>query len=308
VSAVSREPDAGIPDSGSDPRLARFSLNQRTVPGWSVPELVAACAAADVPAVGLWREPVADFGLEATATAVADHGLRVSSLCRGGFLTAADAAGRRAALDDNRRAIEEAARLGAACLVLVVGGLPPGSRDLAGARERVRDVLGELAPEAGASGVRLALEALHPMFAADRAVISTLAQALRLAVEHPAEQVGVVVDAYHQWWDPDLDDVLRRAAGRIAAYQVCDWVPLGPDALLSRGVMGEGCIDLAGMTRAVEAAGWAGDVEVEIFSAGLWAAPPREAFDAVLRGFLEHVAPYCSPVAPAGDARPGGPP
>jgi len=264
-----------------DPRLARFSLNQRSVPGWDVPGVVAACAAAGVPAVGLWREPVAEHGLAATAALVAGHGLRVSSLCRGGFLTAADEAGRRAALDDNRRAIEEAATLGAACLVLVVGGLPAGSRDLVGARERVRDLVAELAPQAGASGVRLAIEALHPMFAADRAVVSTLDQALRLAAEHPPAQVGVVVDAYHQWWEPDL---------------VADWVPLGPDALLSRGVMGEGCIDLAGMTRAVTATGYAGDVEAEIFSARLWAAPPREAFDAVLRGYLEHVAPHAAPV------------
>jgi sugar phosphate isomerase/epimerase len=282
----------------SDPRLARFSLNQRTVPGWDVPALVGACSAAGVRAVGLWREPVASHGLAATASLVAAHGLRVSSLCRGGFLTAADDAGRAAALDDNRRAIEEAAVLGAECLVLVVGGLPAGSRDLRGARERVRDVLGVLAPQAGAAGVRLAIEALHPMFVADRAVVSTLDQALELASEHPPSQVGVVVDAYHQWWDPGLDDVLPRCAGRIATYQVCDWVPLGPDALLSRGVMGDGCIDLAGLTAAVGAAGYDGDVEVEIFSADLWAAPPGEAFDAVLRGWLEHVAPALS--APAG--------
>jgi sugar phosphate isomerase/epimerase len=281
----------GGPEAG-DGSLARFSLNQRTVPGWGVPELVSACAAAGVPAVGLWREPVAETGLERTAALVAAHGLRVSSLCRGGFLTAPDDAGRRAALDDNRRAIEEAARLGAACLVLVVGGLPAGSRDLVGARERVRDVLAVLAPEAGAAGVRLAIEALHPMFAADRAVVSTLDQALRLAQAHPAEQVGVVVDAYHQWWDPELPAALGRAAGRIASYQVCDWVPLGPDALLSRGVMGEGCIDLAGMTRAVVAAGYDGDVEVEIFSADLWAEPPAAAFDAVLEGYRAHVAPH----------------
>jgi sugar phosphate isomerase/epimerase len=281
-------------------RLDRFSLNQKSVPAWSVPEVVAACARAGVPAVGLWREPVAEHGLAATAALVERHGLRVSSLCRGGFLTAADDAGRRAALDDNRRAIEEAARLGAACLVLVVGGLPAASRDLAGARERVRDVLGVLAPEAGASGVRLAIEALHPMFAADRAVVSTLDQALRLAADHPAEQVGVVVDAYHQWWEPGLGDVIARAAGRIATYQVADWVPLGPDALLSRGVMGEGCVDLAGITRAVEAAGYTGDVEAEIFSADLWAAPPAAAFDAVRRGYLAHVAPHLAPAAVGG--------
>lgn len=275
-----------------DPRLARFSLNQRTVPGWSVPELAEACARAGVGAVGLWREPVAEHGLAASAAVVRAHGLRVSSLCRGGFLTAADEPGRRAAIADNRAAIDEAAELDAACLVLVVGGMPAGSRDLTGARERVRDALAELAPYAGERGVLLALEALHPMYVADRAVISTLDQATDLAAEHPPEQVGVVVDAYHQWWDPYLPQALARAAGRIASYQVCDWIlPLAADVLLARGVMGDGFIDLPALTAAVDGTGYAGDIEVEIFNADLWAQPPQQAFDTVLTRFVSHVLP-----------------
>lgn len=270
----------------------RFSLNQRTIPRWSIPELVDACGRAGVGAVGLWREPVAEYGLDATVRLVREAGLRVSSLCRGGFLTAADDAGRRAAIEDNLAAIREAAALQAATLVLVVGGLPEGSRDLVGARERVRDALGELAPAAAEHGVRLALEALHPMYVADRAVISTLDQALDLAQEHPADQVGVVVDAYHQWWDPGLDAALQRAEGRIASYQVCDWIlPLAADVLLARGVMGDGVIDLPALTAAVDAAGYDGDIEVEIFNADLWATPPQEAFDLVLRRYLSHVLP-----------------
>lgn len=273
-------------------RLARFSLNQRSIPRWSIPELTEACLRAGVGSVGLWREPVAEHGLPATARRMRDSGLRVSSLCRGGFLTAADEGQRQKAIADNRAAIDEAATLGAACLVLVVGGLPAGSRDLAGARAQVRDGLWELVPYARDRGVRLALEALHPMYVADRAVISTLDQALRLAVEHPADQVGVVVDAYHQWWDPDLDAALRRAAGRIASYQVCDWIlPLAADVLLARGVMGDGVIDLAGLTAAVEGAGYAGDIEVEIFNADLWATPPDEAFALILDRFMQHVFP-----------------
>lgn len=275
-----------------DRRLARFSLNQRTIPRWGVPELAGACARAGVGAVGLWREPVAEHGLEATARLMSSSGLRVSSLCRGGFLTAADESGRRKAIADNRSAIDEAAVLGAACLVLVVGGLPPGSRDLAGARAQVRDGLAELVPHAAERGVRLALEALHPMYVADRAVLSTLGQAHHLAEAYPAEQVGVVVDAYHQWWDPDLGEVLQRASGRIAGYQVCDWVlPLPADVLLGRGVMGDGFIDLAALTTAVEAAGYDGDIEVEIFNADLWAAPPEDAFALVVERFVEHVFP-----------------
>ncbi|MEU3116181.1 sugar phosphate isomerase/epimerase family protein [Micromonospora chalcea] len=261
----------------ADPRLARLSLNQRTTHRWSVAQAVDGCVRAGIPAIGLWREPVAEIGVPAAARLVTDAGLRVSSLCRGGFLTAADDAGRAAALADNRRAIDEAAALRAACLVLVVGGLPPGSRDLAGARQRVADALAELAPYAGARGVRLALEPLHPMYCADRAVLSTLGQALDVAEAFPAEQVGVVVDTFHVWWDPDVWRQIARAGTRIASFQICDFLtPLPADVLLGRGMMGDGHIDFPPLRRAVEAAGYSGDVEVEIFNAEVWATDPDQ--------------------------------
>ncbi|MBQ1059852.1 sugar phosphate isomerase/epimerase [Micromonospora sp. C41] len=261
----------------ADPRLARLSLNQRTTQRWSVAQAVDGCVRAGIPAIGLWREPVAEIGVPAAARLVTDAGLRVSSLCRGGFLTAADDAGRAAALADNRRAIDEAAALRAACLVLVVGGLPPGSRDLAGARQRVADALAELAPYAAARGVRLALEPLHPMYCADRAVLSTLGQALDLAEAFPAEQVGVVVDTFHVWWDPDVWRQIARAGTRIASFQICDFLtPLPADVLLGRGMMGDGHIDFPPLRRAVEAAGYSGDVEVEIFNAEVWATDPDQ--------------------------------
>ncbi|MFI7157603.1 sugar phosphate isomerase/epimerase family protein [Micromonospora chalcea] len=261
----------------ADPRLARLSLNQRTTHRWSVAQAVDGCVRAGIPAIGLWREPVAEIGVPAAARLVTDAGLRVSSLCRGGFLTAADEAGRAAALADNRRAIDEAAELRAACLVLVVGGLPPGSRDLAGARQRVADALAELAPYAAARGVRLALEPLHPMYCADRAVLSTLGQALDVAEAFPAEQVGVVVDTFHVWWDPDVWRQIARAGTRIASFQICDFLtPLPADVLLGRGMMGDGHIDFPPLRRAVEAAGYSGDVEVEIFNAEVWATDPDQ--------------------------------
>ncbi|MBQ1068117.1 sugar phosphate isomerase/epimerase [Micromonospora sp. D75] len=261
----------------ADPRLARLSLNQRTTQRWSVAQAVDGCVRAGIPAIGLWREPVAEIGVPAAARLVTDAGLRVSSLCRGGFLTAADDAGRAAALADNRRAIDEAAALRAACLVLVVGGLPPGSRDLAGARQRVADALAELAPYAAARGVRLALEPLHPMYCADRAVLSTLGQALDVAEAFPAEQVGVVVDTFHVWWDPDVWRQIARAGTRIASFQICDFLtPLPADVLLGRGMMGDGHIDFPPLRRAVEAAGYSGDVEVEIFNAEVWATDPDQ--------------------------------
>ncbi|MFJ5666240.1 sugar phosphate isomerase/epimerase family protein [Micromonospora sp. LA-10] len=274
----------------ADPRLAKLSLNQRTTQRWSVAEAVDGCVRAGIPAIGLWREPVAEIGVPAAARLVADAGLRVSSLCRGGFLTAADEAGRAAALADNRRAIDEAAELGAACLVLVVGGLPPGSRDLPGARQRVADALAELAPYAGERGVRLALEPLHPMYCADRAVLSTLGQALDLAEAFPAEQVGVVVDTFHVWWDPDVWRQIARAGTRIASFQVCDFLtPLPADVLLGRGMMGDGHIDFPPLRRAVEAAGYSGDVEVEIFNAEVWATDPDQVLATMTARYVDLV-------------------
>jgi sugar phosphate isomerase/epimerase len=264
--------------------IERLSLNQKTVNRWTVPELVDGCVRAGIGAVGLWREPVAETGLARTAKLVSGAGLRVSSLCRGGFLTGDD---RAAALDDNRRAIEEAATLGAPALVLVVGGLPTGSKDLAGARQRVADVVAVLGPEALAAGVHLAIEALHPMFCADRAVVSTLGQALDLAEAVPG--VGVVVDSYHVWWDPQLPAQIARAGDRILSYQVCDWLtPLPADVLLGRGIMGDGHIDFAPMTAAVDAAGYTGDIEVEIFNADIWAADPATVTARIISSYQQH--------------------
>ncbi|MCW2904314.1 MAG: putative endonuclease protein [Streptosporangiaceae bacterium] len=274
--------------------VKRLSLNQWTTRRWSMPEAVDGCVRHGLEAIGLWREPVAEHGLDATAKLVREAGLRVSSLCRGGFLTAGD----QESLDDNRRAIDEAAELSAGSLVLVVGGLPgvvpgegprPGfSRDLAGARERVAEALADLAPYAGERGVRLALEPLHPMYCADRAVLSTLKQALDLAEPHPVEQVGVVVDTFHVWWDPEALGQIARAGERIAAYQVCDFlVPLPADVLLGRGMMGDGVIDFGPLTAAVAAAGYTGDIEVEIFNADIWAADPDEVVTTMKQRYLD---------------------
>ncbi|MFG1674658.1 sugar phosphate isomerase/epimerase family protein [Micromonospora sp. NPDC049282] len=274
----------------TDPRLAKLSLNQRTTERWSVREAVEGCVRAGIPAIGLWREPVAEIGVPAAAKFVADAGLRVSSLCRGGFLTADDERARVEALADNRRAVDEAAGLGTDCLVLVVGGLPPGSRDLLGARQRVADALAELAPYAGERGVRLALEPLHPMYCADRAVLSTLGQALDLAEAFPTEQVGVVVDTFHVWWDPDVWRQIARAGARIASFQVCDFLtPLPADVLLGRGMMGDGHIDFPPLRRAVAATGYAGDTEVEIFNAEVWATDPDRVLATMVERYVELV-------------------
>ncbi|MDY0914350.1 sugar phosphate isomerase/epimerase family protein [Rathayibacter festucae] len=276
----------------ADPRL---SLNQATIKHASLAEALDTTVAAGMTAIGLWREPVAEVGLADAVRLVADSGLRVSSLCRGGFFTAPEGPERRAAIDENRRAIEETAALGAPALVLVAGGLPAGSRDVIGARARVQDALSELADDAAAAGVQLAIEPLHPMYASDRAVVSTLGQALDLAAPFDAAAVGVVVDTFHVWWDPQVLAQIARAGaeGRIASYQVCDWAtPLPADVLLARRYPGEGVIDFGSLTRAVVEAGYAGDVEVEIFHQEVWDTAYPEVAERVVASFAEAVSPH----------------
>ncbi|MGW9113016.1 sugar phosphate isomerase/epimerase family protein [Microbacterium sp. NPDC055683] len=280
----------------------RLSINQATIKYTTVAEAVQVVQDAGIGAIGLWREQVQDAGLAESAKIIGDSGLRYSTHCRGGWFTVAEGAARRAAIDENRRAIEETATLAAAgaagsraVLVLVVGGLPEGSRDLVGARERVRDAVAELAPDAQSAGVTLALEPLHPMYASDRSVLSTLPQALDIAADFDPAVVGVTVDTFHLWWDPDVLAHIERAGreGRIATYQVCDWkTPLEADNLLSRHYPGDGMIDFGPMTRAVEATGYDGDIEVELLNQAIWDTAPAEAVRRTIDGFARAVAPH----------------
>jgi sugar phosphate isomerase/epimerase len=270
----------------------RLSVNQATIKYAPLGAALSVVAEAGVGSIGLWREPVAEVGLDTAVTMVADSGLRVSSLCRGGFFTMEEGPARRSSIDDNRKAIDEAAALGAPTLVLVAGGLPEGSRDLAGARERVRDAIGELAPHATAAGVSLAIEPLHPMYASDRAVVSTLGQALDIAQQFPPEVVGVVVDTFHVWWDPQALAQIARAQQHIASYQVCDWAtPLPADVLLARHYPGDGVIDFAPITRAVLQAGYVGDIEVEIFNQAIWDEQPDVVVGRTIETFAAAVTP-----------------
>jgi sugar phosphate isomerase/epimerase len=273
--------------------LSRLSLNQRTTASWSLPEAIQGCVDAGLGAIGIWREQLAEIGFDEGCRLVADAGLRVSSLCRGGFFTAADPAEARAAEASNRKAIDEAAGLSAATLVLVAGGLPTGDRDLQAARDRAAFAIERLVPYAHERGVTLGIEPMNPIYAADRGVISTLGQALDIAERFDAADVGVVVDTFHLWWEPGIADQLQRAGQRIVSYQICDWItPLPADTLLARGMMGDGHIDFPTFTRSVASAGYRGDIEVEIFNADLWAAPPAAVVETMADRYLQLVQPY----------------
>lgn len=263
--------------------IDRFSINQMTVKQLSLPELVAECVRLGVPGVGLWREPVQTYGIEAAAALVRDAGLAVTTLCRGGFFTADGWE------EGNRAAIDEAVTLGTDTLVLVSGGLTPACPDLPSARARITEAIGELAPYAGERGVRLAIEPLHPMYASDRCAVSTLDQALDIAERFPAEQVGVTVDTYHLWWDDRAPAAVERAgaAGRIHSFQLADWTtPLPAGVLNGRGQLGAGAIDLRAWADLVEKAGYTGPVEVELFNDELWARDGVEVLEETLDRFL----------------------
>jgi len=259
------------PDGAAPPE--RLSLNQITVDQWTLPEVVEGCVRAEIGTIAPWRDPVAHVGLEAAARLIADAGLRVSSLCRGGFFPAAGESDRRRANDDNRRAVDEAAALGTDVLVLVCG--PPIARDLAGARGEIAAGIERLAPYAAEHGVRLGIEPLHPMMIGERSAIVTLGEALDIALRFDAD-VGVVVDAYHVWWDPALERELERAAGRIVGFHVSDWLVPTPDLLQGRGMMGDGIIDLRRLRGLVERAGYDGPIEVEVINRDLWKLPGDE--------------------------------
>lgn len=269
-----------------------ISLNLATTRQvWGFAEAVDGCLRAGITAISPWRDQIAAIGLDEAARIVRENKLQVTGVCRGGMFPAATAEGRQANIDDNLRAIDEAAALSADCLVLVVGGLPHGSRDIGGARQMVTDGIAAMLPHAKASGVKIAIEPLHPMYAADRACVNTIDQALDIC-ETLGETVGVAIDVYHVWWDPNLANAIARAGRmkRIFAHHICDWLVPTKDMLLDRGMMGDGVIDLLGIRAMIESAGFFGPQEVEIFSQDNWWKRDGNEVLAVIK---ERVATVC---------------
>jgi sugar phosphate isomerase/epimerase len=252
-----------------------LSLNTATTrKQWRLAQAIEGCTRHGIRGISPWRDQLHEMGIQAAAKAVRNHGLTVTGLCRGGMFPAADAAGRKAAIEDNLRAVDEAQALGAQCLVLVVGGLPAGSKDIAAAREHVREGIAAILPHARAARVPIAIEPLHPMYAADRACVNSLAQALDLCdTLDPNNEggLGVALDVYHVWWDPQLEYGIERAGKRrLLAFHICDWLVPTRDLLTDRGMMGDGVIDLPRIRSWVERAGYLGFHEVEIFSEIDW--------------------------------------
>ena len=263
----------------------RLSLNQRTVHQWTSLETIDGCARAGIGHIALWRDRVSEIGIQNVARAVRESGLQVSSLCRGGHFPALNKLEHQANIDDNLCAIEEAAELGTDLLVLVCGADP--SIKIQDARAMILEGIQTIAPFAKQYGVKLGIEPLHPMFAADRSAICSLAEANTIA--KTIDNVGVVIDVYHTWWDTNLLREIECARGQILGFHVNDWIVPLPDILNGRGMMGDGVIDLKGIYNAVTATGYDGPIEVEIFNRALWNESGEIVVKRVIERFSQHV-------------------
>ena len=263
----------------------RLGIHTITLKNWSLAETCAGLSGAGVPAITLWRDAIEPVGVDTAKKLVEDSGLRITSLCRGGFFPALDEAGRQAAIDENKACIDEAAAVGAPAIVLVCGAVP--GQSLQESRKQITDGIAAVLPHAKANGVKLSIEPLHPQYAADRSAVNTMAQARQMCEQLNGTgetDVGIAADVYHIWFDDTLEEEIMTSGqkGWLHAFHICDWKAEQSDMLHDRGLMGEGVIDIRQIEGWMSNAGFHGDVEVEIFSTHHWAKDPAVFLDEVL--------------------------
>ncbi|HET7002086.1 MAG TPA: sugar phosphate isomerase/epimerase family protein [Puia sp.] len=275
-------------NSTDDNDLSKLCIHTITTKPWNIEEAARNFSAAGVKGITVWRDALEGRDIKQTGKMLLDHDLTIVSLCRGGFFSFKDLNKRKSAIDDNRRAIDEAALLGAPLLVLVCGADP--SQGLDESRKQIQNGIGEIIAHASSAGVRLAIEPLHPMYADARSAINTLKQANEMAEELNSPWVGVAVDVYHVWWDPSLEHEIKRCGenGHLMAFHICDWKVPTTDMLLDRGLMGEGCIPVRQIRSWVEAAGFTGFNEVEIFSTTHWKENQSEYLRKIIKAYKEN--------------------
>jgi sugar phosphate isomerase/epimerase len=268
--------------------LRQLCIHTITTKPWGIEEAARNFSAEGVKGISVWRDALEGRNIKNTGRLLRDHGLQIVSLCRGGFFPNKEMAKRKSAIDDNRKAIEEAAALGAPLIVLVCGSDP--SQSLEDSRKQIRDGIEAIIPDAAAAGIRLAIEPLHPMYADTRSAINTLAQANEMASSLNSTTVGVAVDVYHLWWDPFLEQEIKRCGenNQLFAFHVCDWNVPTTDLLLDRSIMGEGCIPVKKIRSWVEATGFNGFYEVEIFSIKYWQQDQIEYLKKIITAYKEN--------------------
>ena len=268
--------------------LSRLCIHSITLKPWNIEEAAKKFSAAGVKGITVWRDTLEGRNIKQTGKMLRDHDLTIVSLCRGGFFPAKDPGKRKLAIDDNKKAINEAAELGTSMIVLVCGA--EAAQPLEESRKQIRDGIAAILPEATAAGVRLAIEPLHPMYADTRSAINTLAQANDVAEVLNSPLVGVAIDVYHLWWDPMLEKEIKRCGtnGNLMAFHICDWKVPTSDLLLDRALMGEGCINVKQIRSWVEAAGFTGFNEVEIFSTAYWKENQADFLKKIIVAYQEH--------------------
>ncbi len=266
--------------------LSRLCIHTITTKPWAIEVAIEKYAAAGVKGITIWRQWLEEKGPVEVGKMVRESGLEVVSLCRGGFFPATDKAGRQAAIDDNRLVIDEAAALGTDLVVLVCGAVP--GQTLAESRKQIQDGIGTILDHARAAGIRLAIEPLHPMYADERSAINTMKQANDFCDLFQDPMIGVAVDVYHLWWDPDLKQEIQRCgkADRLFAFHICDWLTPTKDLLNDRGLMGDGCIDIREIRGWVENTGFNGFNEVEIFSDSWWQKDQDQFLESIKKAYL----------------------
>lgn len=269
------------------PDCSRLCIHTMTTKAWTLREAIDGFTREGVPGITVWRQHLEPYGAKEAGRMLRDSGLRVASLCRGGFFPASSGQAREDARNDNRRAIDEAAEIGAPLIVLVCGAVP--GIPLPEARQHIIDGIAAVLPQARAAGVRLAIEPLHPMYADNRSAVNTLEQANNMVTALGSEWVGVTVDVYHVWWDANLEGEIRRAGKNILSFHVCDWRTPTRDLLNDRGLMGEGCIDIRKIRGWVEQTGFNGPIEAEIFSDELWGQDPAQLVRRIKNAYLRNV-------------------
>jgi sugar phosphate isomerase/epimerase len=268
--------------------ISKLCIHTITTKPWNIEEAAQHYSAAGVKGITVWRDALEGRNIKQTGRMLHDHGLTIVSLCRGGFFADKDLNKRKSAIDDNRRAIDEAAQLGTTLLVLVCGADP--SQSLRDSRQQIQDGIAALIPHASSAGIKLAIEPLHPMYADTRSAINTMKEANDMASALNSPWVGVAVDVYHVWWDPSLEQEIKRCGenGHLMAFHICDWKSPTSDMLLDRGLMGEGCIRVKQIRSWVEAAGFTGFNEVEVFSTTHWKENQSEYLQKIIKAYKEN--------------------
>jgi sugar phosphate isomerase/epimerase len=275
-------------NSDKQPELSKLCIHTITTKPWKIEDAINNFASAGVRGITVWRDALEGRNIKNTGKLIRDHDLEVVSLCRGGFFPAKDARKRKLAIEDNLKAIEEAENIGTSMIVLVCGADP--CQSLEESRKQIHDGIATILPQAKAAGIKLAIEPLHPMYADTRSAINTLEQANEMAEEFDSPFVGVAVDVYHLWWDPNLENEIKRCGknGNLLAFHICDWNVPTTDFLLDRGLMGQGCIPIRKIRSWVEEAGFNGFNEVEIFSTAYWKEDQAEFLASIIKAYKEH--------------------